>query len=424
MEPTFAMATTTDHASLQTAAQITSTAAPNLLLHRLAQVGHSIARVTGAGPNPLGTHVDELRGPVESIMEGRPTLMFGTNSYLGLNFHPDCIAASVDAARRFGTGSTASRVASGNHLAHQQLEAQIAALYGRKDAVVFSTGFMANLGVISALAREGDAVLLDSHCHASIFDACKLSGAMIRTFRHNDADDLDAMFAATGVPASRTLVIVEGLYSVWGDLADLPPIVEVTKRHGGLLLVDEAHAMGVYGKHARGVAELQGVEDQVDVIVGTFSKSVGVIGGFCVTNNPALKALRYMARSYLYTASLPPPVVFAAAAALRLIRDDTSLRERLWRNARHFHGGLQAMGLDLCAQAGPIGGVRMRDTRHGLAFWRTLLDNGIYVNIMVPPSTPEGQVILRFSVSAAHTPEQIETALGVFRATAGMLAAA
>jgi len=399
-------------------------APPNALLQRLASLGNTITRVTSGGPNPLGIHVDKLLGPVESLIDGRHTLMFGTNSYLGLNFHPDCKNAAIEATRQFGTGSTASRVASGNHLAHENLERQIADLYGRPDAVVFSTGFMANLGVISALAREGDAILLDSHCHASIFDACKLSGAKVVTFRHNDAADLDAQFAASGVPSSRTLVVVEGLYSVWGDLADLPPIVESCKRHGALLLVDEAHAMGVYGANARGVAELQGVEDDVDVIVGTFSKSVGVIGGFCVTNNPALKALRFMARSYLYTASLPPPVVAAASAALNLIKNDPGLRERLWNNARRFNEGLREIGLDLCAEAGPIGGVRMRDTRHGLAFWHTLLNSGIYVNIMVPPSTPEGQVILRFSVSAAHTPDQIETALGIFRQTAGMLAAA
>jgi len=426
MEPFSAMVTTTDRAGPQSLGGNTASLGvpPNALLQRLAAVGNSIARVTGAGPNPLGIHVDKLLGPVESLIEGRPTLMFGTNSYLGLNFHPDCIAAAVAAAEQFGTGSTASRVASGNHLAHENLERQIAELYGRRDAVVFSTGFMANLGVISALAREGDAILIDAHCHASIFDACKLSGALIRTFRHNDAADLDAQFDASGVPAARTLVVVEGLYSVWGDLADLPPIVRVTRSRGAIMLVDEAHAMGVYGEHARGVAEMQGVEDDVDVIVGTFSKSVGVIGGFCVTNAPELQVLRFMARSYLYTASLPPPIVAAASAALRLIRDDPARRERLWRNARRFHEGLAEIGLDLCASAGPIGGVRMRDTRHGLAFWRTLLDSGIYVNIMVPPSTPEGQVILRFSVSAAHKPEHIDTALGVFRQTAGMLAAA
>lgn len=398
--------------------------AGNLLLQRVAGLGTMIGRVTGGGPNPLAVEVERLVGPVEAIVEGRHTLMFGTNSYLGLNFHPECKQAAIETTERTGTGSTASRVASGNHAAHQALERQIAELYGRRDAIVFSTGFMANLGVIAGLVREGDAVLLDAHCHASIFDACKLSGATIRTFHHNDAADLDAQFAAAEVPASRTLVIVEGLYSVWGDLADLPSLVRVVKRHGALIMVDEAHSMGVYGDHARGVAELQRVEDDIDIIVGTFSKSVGVIGGFCVTNAPELKALRFMARSYLYTASLPPPVVAAARAALRLIRDDPSLRERLWRNARHFHAGLKEIGLELCAGPGPIGGIRLRDARQGMMFWRALLDRGVYVNVMVPPSTPEGQVILRFSVSAAHTAEQIDQALNVFRAVSPVLLAA
>lgn len=384
------------------------------MLRRLALFGSAISRATGDGINPLTTQIQELRGPVEAVIEGRPTLLFGTNSYLGLNFHPDCKQASIEAIQRFGTGSTASRVASGNHAGHAALEAQIARFYGRTDAIVFSTGFMANLGVISALAREGDAVFLDAHCHASIFDACKLSGATVQTFRHNDAADLEALFDSSGIPAARTLVVVEGLYSVWGDLADLPPIVAVMRRRGGVLLVDEAHAMGIYGTQARGVAELQGVEKDVDIIVGTFSKSVGVIGGFCVTDRPELKSLRFLARSYLYTASLPPAIVSAASMAIGLIVTAPELRERLWHNARMFHAGLQKLGFRLCADPAPIGSVRLPGTLQGLAFWRALLERGVYVNLMVPPATPDGQVLLRFSVSAAHTEAQIRTALATF----------
>lgn len=391
------------------------------MLRRLALFGSAISRATVGGINPLTTQIQELRGPVEAVIEGRPTLLFGTNSYLGLNFHPDCQLASIEAIQRFGTGSTASRVASGNHAGHEALEAQIARFYGRTDATVFSTGFMANLGVISALARAGDAIFLDAHCHASIFDACKLSGATVRTFRHNDAGDLETAFDTSEIFAARTLVVVEGLYSVWGDLADLPPIVAVTCRRGGVLLVDEAHAMGVYGAKARGVAELQGVEKDIDIIIGTFSKSVGVIGGFCVTDRPELQSLRFLARSYLYTASLPPAIVSAASTAIRLIATEPGLRERLWHNARLFHAGLQKLGFVLCADPAPIGSVRLPGTAQGLAFWRALLERGVYVNLMVPPATPEGQVLLRFSLSAAHTVEQIEAGLAAFADTARSL---
>lgn len=384
------------------------------LLRRLALFGSALSRTIGDDVNPLTMQIDELRSPVEAVIGGRPTLLFGTNSYLGLNFHADCQQASIEAIQRFGTGSTASRVASGNHSAHAALENQIARFYGRADAIVFSTGFMANLGVISAIAREGDTILLDAHCHASIFDACKLSGATVRTFRHNDANDLDVCMGSSTDALGRTLVVVEGLYSVWGDLADLNAIVAVTRRHGGVILVDEAHSMGIYGPHARGVCELQGVERDVDIIVGTFSKSVGVIGGFCVTNAPEFRSIRFLARSYLYTASLPPAIVHAASKAIALIETLPELRERLWDNARLFHSGLQQLGLPLCADAGPIGSIRLRGVPQGLAFWRALLRRGVYANLMVPPSTPDGQVLLRYSVSAAHTPEHIRAGLATF----------
>ncbi|MDQ0467281.1 aminotransferase class I/II-fold pyridoxal phosphate-dependent enzyme [Labrys wisconsinensis] len=370
-------------------------------------------RSTGGALTPLSVVIDQVLGPVRALIEGRPTLMFGTNSYLGLNFEESCVEAATEALRRFGAGSTASRVASGNQKLHVDLEKAVAALYGRSDAIVFSTGFMANLGAIGGLVREGDAIALDAHCHASIFDACRLSGAKVATFRHNDAADLQRVMAASGVAPARTLVVTEGVYSVLGDVADLPAIVAVTRGSGAVLLVDEAHSLGLYGAHARGVAEAQGVEDDVDVIVGTFSKSVGVVGGYCVTSDRAFRTLRFAARPYLYTASLPPPVVAAAHRAIDLIRDDASRRDKAWRNARAFHAGLVALGLPPSAPPGPVGAVRMPGIKPGLDMWRALLTAGVYVNMLIPPATPNGEVVLRYSVSAAHEPEDIETALAV-----------
>jgi 8-amino-7-oxononanoate synthase len=389
------------------------------ILARARAFAVSVDRVLAGKLNPLAVVIENTISPVEAMIDGRPTVLFGTNSYLGLNFHPNCIKAAIEATSHSGTGSTASRVAAGNHRAHLKLESEIADLYGRAAAVVFSTGFMANLGVISALAREEDAIFVDAHCHASIFDACRLSGARVATFAHNDGKDLARLFAESKVPGPRTLVIVEGVYSVRGDVGQLAGIVAAAKRNGAVVMVDEAHAFGIYGGRGRGVAEAQGVEDDIDVIVGTFSKSVGVIGGYAVTSRPELRALRFMTRSFLYTASLPPPVVAAAREAIRLIATEQQLRETVWRNARRMHGGLSALGLDLCAPPGPVGCIRMPGFTAGYGMWKALLDRGIYVNFLVPPATPGGDVVLRFSVSAAHTEAQIDGAITTFREVLG-----
>jgi len=370
-------------------------------------------RSTGTTLTPLSVVIERLISPVRAIIDGRTTLMFGTNSYLGLNFDPACIEAAGEALHKFGAGSTASRVASGNQRLHVELERAVAELYGRSDAIVFSTGFMANLGTIGGLVREGDLVALDAHCHASIFDAVKLAGAKVLTFRHNDAADLRRIIETSGIAASRTLVVVEGLYSVLGDVADLVAISAVTNESGALLLVDEAHSLGLYGERARGIAEAQGVEDKVDIIVGTFSKSVGVVGGYCVTDDPAFRSLRFAARAYLYTASLPPPVVAAATRGIGLIREDRLRRPRVWANAHALHKGLVALGLSPAAPPGPVGAVRMPGIKPGLEMWRALLLKGVYVNMLIPPATPSGDVVLRYSVSAAHTDEDIGLALSI-----------
>ena len=391
------------------------TAAAPGILARAEAFADSFDRLPNRRDNPLAVIIEDAIDPVQSVIDGRPTIMFGTNSYLGLNYHADCIAAAVEATRRYGTGSTASRVAAGNHRLHVDLEADMAGFYTRRHAVVFSTGFMANLGVVSALVRKGDLILLDAHCHASIFDACRLTEARFTTFRHNDAADLERLLADSEVPGSQVLVVAEGLYSVRGDLGDLPALAAVVKRHGAVFVVDEAHGLGIYGRHGRGVCEHLGAEDDIDVIVGTFSKSVGVIGGFAVSNSPTLRALRFMARPYLYSASLPLAVVAAARQAIRLIAAEEALRAALWENARRLHDGLSALGLPLCTGAGPVGSIRMPGLAAGFDAWRRMLAHGIYVNLLIPPATPEGEVVLRFSVSAAHTPDHIAAAIAAFK---------
>jgi 8-amino-7-oxononanoate synthase len=367
-----------------------------------------------AGTSPLSAIVDDISSAVEAVVNGRKTLLFGTNSYLGLNFHPECIAAASAALHSHGTGSTASRVASGNSRDHVALEADIAAFYGRRHCVVYSTGFLANLGVITALAKRGDNIFLDAHCHASIIDACRLSGARFRLFRHNDPAHLERLMSRTKSRPGRTIVIAEGVYSVCGDIADLTSILSIAKAHGALTIVDEAHGFGIFGERGRGVSEALGVEHNVDIIVGTLSKSAGVIGGYSVTNLDALASLRIMARSYLYTASLPPAVVAAARTALRLIATDASLRKKVWANAALMRAALECAGLPVAASSSTIGSIPLSDFRTGTAFWQKLLARGIYANALFPPATPDHRPVIRFSVSASHTVEHIETAVAAF----------
>lgn len=385
------------------------------ILRRVSAVGDILERSIGPGAHPAFIQIDRIDGPVHALINGRPTTLFGTNSYLGLNFDPRCIAAAEEALKKWGTGSTASRVASGNQVGHATLERAIADLYDRPDAIVFSTGFMANMGAICGLASEGDLILYDAFCHASIIDACRASGATFLPFRHNDAADLDRLLTESTIPASRTLVVLEGLYSVWGDVGAVKDLATVAKRHGALVLVDEAHGLGIYGAHGRGVTEAQGAEPLVDAIVGTFSKSVGVIGGYCVTMHPALKALRFLARAYLYTASLPPAVVASARTAIGIIGSEPQLRAELWRKAERFCAGAEALGYSLSAAPGPVGALKMKGLHQGIEFWRELLNRGVYVNLLVPPATPKGEVLLRFSVSAAHQDQDIDMFLGVLR---------
>lgn len=388
------------------------------ILRRAGQFSESVDRLAAGQINPFEIVIEDVLGPVETVIGGRRTIMFGTNSYLGLNFHPDCIKAAQETVAHYGTGSTASRVAAGNHALHAALEREIASFYECDEAVIYSTGFMANLAAISGIAREKDAIFLDAHSHASIFDAAKLSGAEVHAFAHNSPADIERLFRGSKVSGTRTLVVLESVYSVWGDVGDLKSIAAIAKRHGALVVVDEAHGMGIYGKRGRGVVEHLGLENDVDVIVGTFSKSVGVIGGFTVTNRPELRRLRLMARPYLYTASLPLPIVASARIALGIIASQSGLRTKLWRNAEAFHAGLHAIGFDICSAVGPVGSIRMRSVKSGHDFWKSLLSQGVYLNMLLPPATPNGEVLLRFSISAAHTHEQIDTALKAFREAA------
>jgi 8-amino-7-oxononanoate synthase len=290
----------------------------------------------------------------------------------------------------------------------------MAAFYGRKHAIVFTTGFAATMGMVAALAGPDDVLLIDADSHASIYDGCRLSGAEIIRFRHNNAEDLAKRLRRLGERAERTLVVSEGLFSMLGDQAPLAEIVEVKDEYGACLLLDEAHSMGVFGERGRGLAEAQGVEDRVDFVVGTFSKSLGSVGGFCVSDHPELEVVRMASRAYIFTASPTPSVVASTRAALRLVQERPELRRRLWENAERLYGGLASAGFELGPVPGPVVAVFVDEPERAIASWHRLLEDGVYVNLVIPPATPSTRCLLRCSISAAHTPEQIDAIVAAF----------
>jgi 8-amino-7-oxononanoate synthase len=350
---------------------------------------------------------ERILSPTEGIVEGRKTILAGTNNYLGLTFAPECVEAGRQALADEGTGTTGSRMANGTYGAHAALEQELAEFFDREHALVFTTGFLATMGMVSTLAGKGDVLLIDADSHASIYDGCRLSGAEVIRFRHNDPADLEKRLRRLGDRSGNTLVVAEGLYSMLGDQAPLADIVAIKDKYGACLLLDEAHSMGVFGTRGRGLAEALGVDDNVDFIVGTFSKSLGSVGGFCVSNRPELELIRMAARSYIFTASPTPSVVASTRAALRLIHDHPELRERLWNNSRRLYDALSRAGFRLGPQPGPVVAVFVDDPTRAVAWWHQLLEQGVYVNLVIPPATPSTSCLLRCSISAAHTTEQV-----------------
>jgi len=360
------------------------------------------------GTDPTGVVVESLNSATEGVINGRPTILAGTNNYLGLTFDPQGVEAGRAALSSSGTGTTGSRMANGTYAGHRALESELADFYGYPHAVVFSTGYAANLGSLAALLGPDDAVLLDSDAHASLFDGCRLCPSKVFTFRHNDPVSLEKRLRRLGAQAARTLVVIEGLYGVLGDRAPIVEIAEIKARYDACLIVDEAHSFGVLGDKGLGLAEEAGVLDKVDFIVGTFSKSLGTTGGFCVSRHEELALFPYRSRPYMFTASPSPAVVECTRSALRAIRTRPELKARLWRNANRLHTGLLQIGLQVGDKASPVLAIRLADRTGALAAWNAMLQNGVYVNLMLPPAAPAGTNLLRMSVSAAHTDKQID----------------
>jgi 8-amino-7-oxononanoate synthase len=379
------------------------------LFDRFKPLIQSHAAVTAVGADPFGVSMEKVLSPTEAIIEGRPTILVGTNNYLGLTFDPSAIDAAVNAIETLGTGTTGSRIANGSYAGHKGLEDALAAFYGRRHAMVFTTGYQANLAIISTLAGPKDYLIIDADSHASIYDACKMGAATVIRFKHNDAGDLDKRLQRLAGTEGNKIIIVEGIYSMLGDQAPLAEITAVKRKHGAYLVVDEAHSMGVIGKTGRGLAEAVGVEDEVDFIVGTFSKSLGAIGGYCISDHDEFDILRLACRPYMFTASLPPSIVASVTAALKVIEARPELRTRLWSNVGTLYDGLKRRGFALGPQKGPVVAVHLPSPEMAIQAWQELLKSGVYVNLALPPATPNNVALLRCSVCAAHTRKQLET---------------
>jgi 8-amino-7-oxononanoate synthase len=374
--------------------------------------------------DPFSIVMDEIKSPTVAMIKGKETILVGTYNYMGMTFDPDVIQAGKDALDQFGSGTNGSRVLNGTYKDHKDVEDALREFYGMSGAMVFSTGYQANLGLVSAIAGKGDYIILDADSHASIYDGCAMGNAEVVRFRHNSVEDLDKRLSRIPEDAQK-LVILEGVYSMVGDVAPLVEMVAVAKKHGAMIMSDEAHSMGFFGPNGRGVYEELGLDNDIDFIVGTFSKSVGTVGGFVVSNHPKFEVLRFVCRPYIFTASLPPSVVATAATSIRKLKHAHNKRQHLWENTRAVHQGLRDMGYTLgteTAQSAIIA-IMLPDQQQAVVTWQALLEMGVYVNVARPPATPNGMFLLRCSLCAEHTPEQIKTILAAFKA-AGQLSGA
>jgi 8-amino-7-oxononanoate synthase len=378
------------------------------LLNKLDAVAAARKALLPEGVEVFGTPIEEVYSSTEAKIGDRRVLFLGTNNYLGLTFAPECLEAAHRAIDSEGTGTTGSRMANGSYSGHRALEREFAEFYRSLSCIVFTTGYQANLATISGLAGAGDVILIDGDSHASIYDGCRLSGAEIIRFRHNDTQDLEKRLRRLGDRSRSTLIIIEGIYSMLGDRAPLAEIVRLKTAYQSTLLLDEAHSLGVLGKVGQGLVEETGLIDEVDFITGTFSKSLGSIGGYCVSSRPQLDQLRYVSRPYIFTASPTPATIASTRAALRLLREGIELRRQLWNNTHQLYARLKELGYQLGPEPSPIIATILDTPQQALALWKSLLERGIYVNLILPPAAPEGKSLVRCSVSAAHTSEQID----------------
>ena len=345
---------------------------------------------------------------------GKSLIMVGSNNYLGLTHHPKVLEAAEAASRKYGTGCTGSRFLNGTLDLHVKLEAELAEFTGHPAALVFSTGYQTNLGIIAGLVGRGDVVLIDKLDHASIVDGCFLSEGETVRFRHNDVADLEQELLHLNGKSGGSMIAVDGVFSMEWDIAPLPALIEVAKKYGARLFVDEAHSLGVIGPTGAGAADHFGVQKDVDIIMGTFSKSFASIGGFVAAEEEVIHYLKHHARSLMFSAAMPPYAVATVRAALEIIQSEPERRVQLLKNAEYLREGFRSLGYDTATSQTPIVPVLTGDSRRTFAFWRELFDNGVFANAVVAPAVPPNSCRIRTSCIATHTREQLDRVIDVF----------
>ncbi len=380
----------------------------NVLFEKCARFTEEADDFRRRGLYPFFRCIDSAQD-TEVLVDGRPMLMLGSNSYLGLTNHPRIKEKAIAAVRKYGTGCGGSRLLNGTLTIHLELEEALAGLVGKEAALVFSTGFQTNLGAITGILGKNDAVLIDKTDHASILDGCRLSlGPMLR-YRHNDMKDLERLLSRCD--AKGKLIVVDGVFSMEGDIAPLPEIIELAGKYNAAVMSDDAHALGVLGATGAGTGEHFGVADDLDIIMGTFSKSLASVGGFIAAQREIIEYIKHRARALIFSASISPANAAAALAALEVMRDEPERRSRLWENTTFFREELQSMGVDTGHSETPIIPIIIRDDMTTFKIWRTLHDRGIFLNAVISPAVPPNQSLLRLSLMATHTRSQLERAL-------------
>ncbi|HDZ61891.1 MAG TPA: pyridoxal phosphate-dependent aminotransferase family protein [Nitrospirae bacterium] len=348
----------------------------------------------------------------EVIVDGRKMIMIGSNNYLSLTNHPKVKEAAIEALNKYGSGCAGSRFLNGTLDIHVELEKKLADFMRKENALIFSTGYQTNLGVISAIAGKDDVILIDKMDHASIIDGCRLSFSEVKKYRHNDMEDLERLLKQYSDKGK--LIVVDGVFSMEGDIADLPGVVSLAKKYDARIMVDDAHGIGVLGRTGRGTAEHFDLEDEVDLIMGTYSKSLASIGGFIAASEDVIHYIKHAARSLMFSASPPPASVASVSAAIDIIKDEPERRERLWHNTNKMLDGFKSLGFDTGLCATPIIPLIVGDDRKAFTMARILHDKGIFANVAVSPAVPSGKALIRTSYMATHTDEQLDKVLKVF----------
>jgi 8-amino-7-oxononanoate synthase len=364
-----------------------------------------------AGMYPYFRMIESAQDP-EVTIDGRKMIMVGSNNYLGLTNHPKVKEAAIAAIRKYGSGCAGSRFLNGTLDIHVKLEEKLAQFIRKEAALVFSTGFQVNLGVISALAGKDDIIIIDKMDHASIIDGCRLSYAEVKKFRHNDMADLERIL--TEHRDRKKLIVVDGVFSMEGDIINLPEVVALAKKYNARLMVDDAHGIGVLGKTGRGTAEHFGLEKEVDLIMGTYSKSLASIGGFIAGEEKVVHYIKHFARALIFSASPPPASIAAVSAAVGIIEDEPERIERLWKNTRRVHAGFKSLGYEIGPTATPIIPILVGEDLKAFTMAMMLQDEGVFANVAVSPAVASGKALIRTSYMATHTDEHIDRVLSAF----------